>query len=364
MGIIIGGKEVTNEGRALVVAEAGINHDSKFEQACELIESAAEAKADIVKFQLFTAKYMYPKSAGIFKTANGNEVDIYKLIEDVELPEAWIPKLMEKCKKYNLGFLCTTCDEHSTDILNNYNVDAFKIASSEITHLPLLEYTSKLNKTIILSEGAATLKDVAEAIETIQNSGNNNLVLMHCTAEYPAKLEECNLSLIETYKRIFPNIIIGFSDHTLPISTAPVQAIKWGAKVIEKHITINKALPGADHCYALEPEELKQLVRDIRYAEKHINDIQIDNTIAGKSYKYVTDGEQFENKFVHRGIFAIKRMAKGEIITKDNIAVLRPGNAQNGIEPKYYQVLIDNSVRVNKNIEDGQAITWADVLNI
>ena len=329
-----------------------------------MIDVAADAGADIVKFQLFTARKMYPKSAGNFTTANGEVTDIYKLIEDVELPEEWIPQLIKKCNERGIGFLCTTCDEKSTDILNKYNVDSFKIASSEITHLPLLDYTAKKEKTMIISEGASTLKEVAEAIEVIYKTGNKDLVLMHCTAEYPAELSDCNVNVIETYKRIFPGLIIGLSDHTMPISEAPIQAVKKGAKVIEKHITLDKKLPGADHCYALEPKELKKLVYDIRQAEKKIDSIEENTIIAGKCYKEVEKGEEVENKFIHRGIFAIENIRKGEIVTTDNIAVLRPGNNPNGLEPKLYNILINNRVRVNKGICSGDPIRWQDVLNM
>lgn len=360
----IGGKIVSNNGPVLIIAEAGINHDGKLSQAFDLIDMAADAGADVVKFQLFTARKMYPRSAGVFKTAKGEDVDIYKLIEDVELPESWIPELIKKCNERGVGFLCTTCDEESTDILSKYDVDAYKIASSEITHLPLLQYTAQMNKTMIVSEGASTLKEVAEAVETIQSTGNNQIVLMHCTAEYPATLADCNVSLIETYKRLFPNIIIGFSDHTMPVSDAPVQAVRYGAKVIEKHITLDKNLPGADHCYALEPHELKQLVLDIRNAEKNISLIEECPLIAGKNYKIVEEGELYENKFIHRGIFAIENIKKGEFFTKDNIAVLRPGNSENGLSPKLYNVLLENMVRANRDIADSTPIKWKDILNV
>lgn len=363
MQLTIGGRTVSNNSPVLIIAEAGINHDGKLSQAYELIDMAADAGADVVKFQLFTARKMYPKNAGSFTTAIGEDVDIYRLIEDVELPEEWIPKLMERCAEKNIGFLCTTCDEASTDILDKYNVDSYKIASSEITHIPLLKYTAKKQKTMIISEGASTLKEVAEAVETIENVGNEKIVLMHCTCEYPAELKDCNVNVIETYRRIFPDIIIGFSDHTMPVSNAPIQAVKKGAKVIEKHITLNKSLPGADHSYALEPEELQQLVKDIRDAEKNLGAIQEDLVIEGKCYKEVEQGELYENKFIHRGIFAIDAIRKGEVLTEKNIAVLRPGNSENGLSPKLYNVLLENRVRANRDIAESTPIKWKDILN-
>ena len=172
--LIIGGKKVSNTSPALIIAEAGINHDGKLKQAFQLIDVAAEAGADVVKFQLFTADHMYPKTAGIYRTANGTTTDIYDLIKNAELQREWIPKLIKRCHDLNIGFLCTTCDELSTKILDDAGVDAFKIASGEITHLPLFKYTALKNKPVIFSEGASTLCEIAEAIETLETYGNGH----------------------------------------------------------------------------------------------------------------------------------------------------------------------------------------------
>lgn len=356
MSITIGGRVVGNDTKTLIIAEAGINHDGKLEQAYQLIDMAADAGADVVKFQLFTAAHMYPKTAGLYKTANGNHTDIYDLIKNTEIPEEWISKLINRCSERNIGFLCTTCDEKSTDILDSCGIDAFKIASGEITHIPLLKYTAKKNKTVVFSEGAAKLYEIAEAIEVLKKYGNHQIALLHCTAEYPARLEDCNIGIITTYKRVFPDIIIGFSDHTEEPSAAPIQAIKAGAKIIEKHITLDKSLPGADHCFALEPWELKKMVEEIRYAEKYIDKIVEDKKIIGRTDKALLEGEEGLRKFIHRGIFASKDIKCGEKLTSENLAVLRPGNSENGIAPKYYDLLIENNVKINKNLEVGNPI--------
>lgn len=364
MRVTISGRNVSNDNKVLVIAEAGINHDGKLEQAFKLIDMAADAGADIVKFQLFTAEHMYPMNAGKIRTSNGKDTDIYPLIKDMELPENWIRLLIQKCNDRGVGFLCTTCDEVSTDILSKYSVDSFKIASSEITYIPLLRHVAMTGKTIILSEGAANMAEICEAIDTIKEVGNNRIVLMHCTAEYPAKLSDCNTNIIETYRRIFPDLIIGFSDHTIEPSLAPQQAILKGAKIIEKHITINRNLPGADHSFSLEYSDLKQLVHDVRYAEQHPDKIAYDAIIGGRTNKVVLDEEKHLRSFVHRGIFAFRDIKAGDRLNADNIVVLRPGNCENGIEPKFYNMLIDNKVRVNKDIESNQPIKWEDVLNI
>ena len=362
--LIIGGKKVSNATPVLIIAEAGINHDGKLEQAYELINVAAEAGADVVKFQLFTAAHMYPKTAGLYKTANGNQTEIYDLIESVELSEEWIPKLMDKCDECGVGFLCTTCDEDSTDILDRYGVDAFKIASGEITHLPLLKHTAKKGKTVIFSEGASKLYEIAEAIEVLERYGNGQIALLHCTAEYPANLKDCNIGVIRTYKRNFPEFIIGFSDHTEEPSLAPIQAIKAGAKIIEKHITLDKTLPGADHCFALEPNELRKMVKDIRYAEQNIMDIVENEEIFGRTDKVLLKGEEGLREYIHRGVFASRNIKAGELLSQDNASVLRPGNMGKGIAPKHYELLIEKHAKLNKDIEAYQPIRWEDVLFI
>ena len=364
MSIIIGGRAVGNDTKALIIAEAGINHDGKLEQAYQLIDMAANAGADIVKFQLFTAAHMYPLNAGKLRTANGKDTEIYPLIRNMEVPEWWIPNLINKCKERKIGFLCTTCDEASTDILNKYGVDSFKIASSEITHIPLLKHTANTGKTVVFSEGAAKLAEVCEAIDEIKATGNNRIALMHCTAEYPAKLSDCNTNIIETYRRMFPDVVIGFSDHTSEPSAAPIQAILKGARIIEKHITVSRKLPGADHSFALEYTQLRQLVQDIRFAEEHLQQIDYDAVIGGRTEKIVLDDEKKLRAFVHRGIFANIDIKEGELLTKNNMVVLRPGNCENGIPPKFFDMLIEKGVRVNKHIASNCPIKWDDVLNL
>lgn len=362
--MIIGEKEVSNDSKVLIIAEAGINHDGKLAQAYQLIDMAADAGADVVKFQLFTAAHMYPVQAGKIRTADGNDTEIYSLIKDMEVPEEWIPKLMKKCEEREVGFLCTTCDEASTDVLVKYGVDAFKIASSEITYMSLLQYTAKTGKAVLFSDGASNMAEVCAAVDAIKETGNNKIALMHCTAEYPAKLSDCNTNVIETYRRMFPDLIIGFSDHTSEPSLAPVQAVIKGAKIVEKHITLDRTLPGADHSFALEYEHLKQLVDDVRLAEQHPELVKYDPIIGGRTDKVVLEDEMHLRSFVHRGIFALRDIAEGDLLTADNMVVLRPGNCENGIAPGFYELLINKQARANKAISSNNPIRWDDVLNL
>lgn len=362
--LIIGGKRVSNETPALIVAEAGINHDGILERAYDLIDMAADAGADVVKFQLFTAKRMYSTKAGLRKLANGEIKKIYDVIKDTEVPDWWIPLLIRKCEERKIGFLCTTCDETSTELLIKNNIDAFKLASSELSDYPLLKYTAKKGKTMILSEGAATLAEIDRAISEIKSVGNNHIALLHCTKEYPGKLEDSNTNLIETYKRLYPDIVVGFSDHTMEPSIAPIQALKKGAKIIEKHITLDRNLPGADHCFALEYDHLKTLINDIRQAERDLDSIIEDSIISGNANKVILEGEKISRAFTHRAVFAIKPIKKGDVLTKDNLDVLRSGNCQAEIDAEFIELLVGKKVKANRNIDEGDPIMWEDVLSI
>lgn len=365
--IRIGGKLVGKNEPVLIIAEAGINHDGKYEQALKLIDIASECGADIVKFQLFKANKMYTKVAGKYTTAAGKKETIVDLLEKVELPYEWIPNLMEYCEKKKIGFLCTVCDEESGDILDSFDVDSFKMASYAITHIPLLKHISKKDKPVVFSSAGADITEVNEAIKTIKSTGNDKIVLMHCIAKYPAPLNTCNMNVLDTFKYAFPEVIIGYSDHTEDPVKAPVAAVMKGAKIIEKHFTIDKKLPGPDHCFAVDPQGLKEMVNAIRETEKRLinnENISIDDVILGTSEKKVLEIEANLRRFAYRCMFATKNINKGETINLSNSAILRPGESERGIEPSFYELIIDNNVKANKSIKEGQPIRWKDILNI
>lgn len=363
--LTIGGKVVSEKSPVLIIAEAGINHDGNYEQALQLIDVAVEAGADVVKFQLFKAKKMYTEKAGDYTTASGDVKPINDILTTSELPEEWLPKLMKYCQQRNIGFLCTVCDEEGGDVLNDAGVDSFKLASYGITHIPLLQHVARYNKPIIFSSAGSYLSDVDVALRKIRETGNNKIALMHCVAKYPTPLEECNLNIIKTFSMAFPNVVIGYSDHSEDPVDAPVTAVILGAKVIEKHFTIDKSLPGADHSFALNPEQLKEMCSAIRNVEnlsdtekeEHINQMTL-----GTSEKTVTGLEQDLRKYAFRCLFATKDIYTGEQITTENCAVLRPGNADRGIEPIFYDMLINNGVRAVKSVSKGDSIKWENIL--
>lgn len=361
--ITIGKTRVGGDNPVFIIAEIGINFDGKFNQALALIDSAVDAGCNAVKFQLFTAERMYTKKAGTYKTASGKRKDIIQIVKEGELPTSWIPKLKRYANSRGVEFFSTVCDEVGADILAKYNADAYKFASYEITHLPLFSHVAKKQKPIIFSSGGATLKEVAEAIETIKKEGNKNILLNHCIGQYPAPLENLNLNVIKTFQLAFPDVVIGYSDHSSDPVMGPRTAVALGAKAIEKHITLDRNLPGPDHSFAVNPKELARMVRAIREAEKKIKTskkIPIDQKLLGTSERKTYEGEAYVRSFAYRSLFTKKPIKKGEKFTKKNIAVLRPGKNKQGIEPAYFPILLGK--RAAHAIPAYAAITWNHIL--
>jgi len=362
----IGKTKVGGNNPCFIVAEIGINFNGKYENALRLIDSAAEAGCGAVKFQLFFAEYMYPPTAGDDASGGERKKNIYKIIKDAELPEEWISKLKSYANKKGLEFFCTVCEEEGADILKKNKISAFKIASYEITHIPLLRYVARFQKPIIFSCGAAEIKEITEALKVFKEEKNDKIALLHCIAEYGAPVSSLNLSVINTLKTVFPNIVIGYSDHSRDPVLAPSAAVALGAKIIEKHITLDKNMPGPDHFFALEPSELALMVKTIRQTEKEIKNgkkIKIPNELFGTSERKAYKNEIIPRSFAQRCVFAIKNIKKGEKFSKENIAVLRPGNQKRGLDPKYYELLV-KGYRATRYIKKHKSINWKNVLTV
>ncbi len=360
---IIGKTKVGGSNPCFIVAEIGINFDSEYGNALKLIDVAAAAGCSAVKFQLFKAETMYTPKAGKYTTASGKKKDIVEIVKEGELPSLWIPRLRDFAKAKGLEFFVTTCDEKSTDILEKYGASAYKIASYEITHLPLLTYTAKNQKPMIFSSGGSNLSEIIEAMDAITKTGNHQIALMHCIGQYPAPLESLNLSVISLFRLAFPDVVIGYSDHSQDPVVAPRAVVALGAKIIEKHITLDKNLPGPDHMFALNPGELKLMVQAIRQAEKELQEgkkITIDPKLLGNSERKTLKGEESVRSFAYRCLFAKELIKKGERFSKKNVIVLRPGKTKRGLEPKYYQLLQGH--KATKKIAQFSPIQWDDVL--
>ena len=322
-----------------MIAEAGSNHNGRLEQAKKLIDVAVAAKADAVKFQIYKAESLYSKRTPEFSYLKGQNV--YELIKSIETPREWLKELAGYCEARNITFLATPFDFEAIDLLAKY-VPAFKIASFEIVDLELLQYAARKGKPMIISTGMANLCEIEEAISSIKSVGNNDIILLHCNSLYPTSVEAVNLKAMETMRTAF-KVPIGFSDHTLGIHI-PVAAVAMGACVIEKHFTLDRTLPGPDHSFALEPDELKEMVRGIREVEKAKG--------SGIKEKSALESDEMYVK-ARRSIHAKVNIPKETKITEDMLIVKRPGY---GIKPKFIDMVMGRVAK--KDIKEDEWITW------
>jgi N-acetylneuraminate synthase len=309
------------------------------------------AKADAVKFQLYTAKKLYAKKAGAADYI-GKKKSIYDIIKEMELPVNWLRDLKKYCEKKNIMFLCTPFDEASVDALERVGMPAYKIASYSLTHTPLLTYIARLKKPIIMSTGASDFSDVRTAIEVIRATGNDQIALMQCTAKYPAPLSALHLRVIPMLIQEF-KVPVGLSDHSREPYIGPVGAVALGAKVIEKHYTTDNALPGPDHGFAILDNELVELVKQIRMMEESL----------GTDKKTVHAAEKELHAFTRPGIFATKKIRKGEKLSAKNTAVLREGKMYNPniLLAEHLEGII--GVKASRNIKPDEGVTRTHLFN-
>jgi len=327
--IKLGDRWVGEGEPTFIIAEVGTNHNRKLDQARGLIDAASKSGADAVKFQLYKAENLYSRKDPRFAMVKTNE-----------LPQEWVGELAEYAKKINITFLATPFDKEAIDRLYEIGVPAYKWASPEIANLPLLRYAAVKKKPLLISTGMCDLVDIQEAIDTVYSTGNKDIILLHCTSLYPAKPEQVNLRMMDTMRDAF-HLPVGLSDHTL--STAiPAAAVARGACVIEKHFTLSRKLDGPDHSFALEPEELEQMVRAIREVEQSL----------GSPIKKFLSGA--ENPVLNASSIITKSdIPKGTKITEDMITIKR---SKYGIKPRFIDAVIGRETR--RDIEKDEAITW------
>ena len=337
----IGDKKIGGNNPTYIIAEIGSNHNKDKKIAKKMIDKAADAGVDAVKFQTFQADKLYSKKTPKFSK---DKMKPYDLIKSIELPREWQKELYQYAVKKKLHFLSSPFDFEAVDELNKIGVPAFKVASFEITDLELLKYIAKKKKPVILSTGMASIEEIEEAIDAIRSQGNDNIVLLHCNSMYPSPVDIVNLNAIKTMQSAF-QIPVGFSDHTLGIHI-PVSAVVTGAKVIEKHITLDREMKGPDHNFAIEPDELKQMVQNIRDVEKAL----------GTGVKEVSKKEKEMYEKGRRSIIAAQDISKNTKITRNMLIVKRPGY---GIKPKFIDVVVGKTAR--KDISEDQWITWEDI---
>jgi N-acetylneuraminate synthase len=331
---------------AFIIAEAGSNHNGDLDTAKELIDVAADAGADAVKFQTFRAEDLYVEESGEVEYLDDDR-SIYDIIESMEMPYEWIPKLHDYCLDREVQFMSTPFDERSAEELAEY-VPAWKVASYTSSHIPFLRSLADTDKPIIMSTGAHEIDEVSESVSTLREAGVEDLALLQCVAAYPTPLSKINVRVVETLQEEF-GAISGLSDHTLDPVTAPSAAVALGASVVEKHFTLDKSMEGPDHEFALEPDELDTMVSAIRDTEAAL----------GTDEKRISEAEQELHDKARRAIHAVEDIAAGEELTEGNLRVLRPGEKQSGRHPKYYDELV--GATATRDIESGEGLTWGDI---
>ena len=338
------GKYRIGEGHPVfIIAEVGSNHDRNLNQAKKLVEIAAEAEADSVKFQTYSAETLYSK-----KTPNPDYLEgkmdqnsVWQLIKDIELPREWQGELADYTRSHDMVFMSTPFDYKAIKELEELNILVYKIASFEIVDLEFLKEIAKTNKPIILSTGMASLGDIEDALKAINNAGGSKIALLHCNINYPPPIEDLNLLAIQTLKQAF-QIPVGYSDHTMS-TIIPALSVALGACIIEKHFTLDRSLKGPDHKFALEPKELKDMIKNIRDTEFAL----------GSPQKVMTQSEANLFKLARRSIIAKRDIPKGKIIEYEDLIIKRPGY---GISPKYIDIVIGRKSR--QYIEEDDIITW------
>lgn len=306
-----------------IIAEAGVNHNGSLNTALQLVDAAAEAGADFVKFQTFKAENLVTREASKAeyqkKNTDGGDDSQLFMLKKLELSEDDHNAIIERCKERNIKFLSTAFDLESIDFLHSLGLDIWKIPSGEITNYPFLRKIAGFNEEVIMSTGMCDADDVRAALNALAEHGQdlNKVTLLHCTTQYPTPMEDVNLRAMITLRKFAEHV--GYSDHT-PGIEIPVAAVALGASVIEKHFTLSREMAGPDHKASLEPSELKDMVRAIRNVEKALGD----------GVKQVAESEKANRSVARKSIVASRKIRKGETFNEDNIAAKRPGN---GISP-------------------------------
>ncbi|MCY7906053.1 pseudaminic acid synthase [Bacillus inaquosorum] len=347
--------EINIEGRKIgphhppfIIAEMSGNHNQSLERAFNIIEEAAKAGAHALKIQTYTADTMtLNMNTKDFKIEDENSLwsgrTLYTLYQQAYTPWEWHKPIFDKCRELGMIPLSTPFDESSVDFLEDLGVPIYKIASFENTDIPLIKKVAATGKPIIISTGMATVAEIDESIRAAKEAGCKEFILLKCTSTYPASPENTNISTIPHMKELF-NCQVGLSDHTMGTGVA-VASVALGATVIEKHFTLSRADGGVDSAFSLEPSELKELVVETGRAWQALGQITYGPT----------DEEKASLKF-RRSIYVKKDIKAGEIFTKDNIKVVRPGY---GLEPKFYDVIIGRTAK--KHIAAGTPLRWDSI---
>lgn len=343
----IGDRTIGDGAPCFVVAEAGVNHNGDTALAHRLVDVAAEAGADAVKFQTFNAERLVAATADkatYQKEATGGGNNQLDMLRGLELRADDFPALKRHAERRSITFLATPFEEGSADLLDGLDVAAFKLPSGELTNLPFLRHVATKGRPVILSTGMASLEEVETAVRALREAGAPPLALLHCTSAYPADPAQTNLRAMSTMSKTF-GVPVGFSDHTPGIAVA-IAAAALGAVIIEKHFTIDRTLPGPDHRASLEPGELTALVAGIRAAE----------AARGDGIKRAQPGETETARVARKSVVALRDLEAGTVIDANMIGILRPGT---GIPPAFLDAV--RGRRLARLVAAGTPLTWDDL---
>lgn len=340
----IGNFRIGKDSPVFIIAELSANHNGSLDNALETIKAAKRVGADAIKLQTYTADTItIDAKTDDFRLKQGTIWDgkyLYDLYKEAYTPWEWHDKLFKAAADEGLICFSSPFDKTAVDLLESLNAPAYKIASFEITDIPLIEYTASKGKPVIISTGIAEIEDIQLAVDACRNQGNNNIALLKCTSSYPAPIEEANMLMVKDLSERF-NVISGLSDHTMGIS-APIVATSLGAKIIEKHFILDRAIGGPDASFSLNEEEFSALVKSVREAEKAIGEINYNLTDKQKK------GREFS-----RSLYIVNDVKAGDVLAEENVKSIRPGY---GMHPKHYKEVIGK--KFTQDFPKGTALKW------
>lgn len=343
--ITIGSRQIGKGRPPFIIAEMSGNHNHSLQKALEIVEAAANAGVDAIKLQTYTAdtltinlaerEFFIDNPASLWHGKS-----LYELYQKAHTPWDWHKPIFDRCRELGLICFSTPFDETAVDFLESLDVPAYKVASFENTHLPLIKKIAETGKPLLVSTGMASLDELYEAVKTVHDADCKDLILLKCTSSYPASPENSNLITIPHMKELF-NCQVGLSDHTLGVG-ASIAAVVLGATVIEKHFTLSRSEGGVDAAFSMEPGEMKSLVVETERARLAL----------GRVF-YGATGSEKDSRIFRRSLYIVKSMTAGEVLTPENLRIIRPGF---GLAPKYYSLLLGRKIK--RNLQRGTPVSW------
>lgn len=340
-------QKINPQNGVFIIGEISANHGHDIQIAKDTIKAIKKAGADAVKIQTYTAETMTLDCDNEYFQVNQGTIwdgtTLYKLYQQAYTPWEWHEELFEYAKEVGITIFSSPFDKTAVDLLEELNTPIYKIASFEITDIPLIKYIASKGKPIIISTGIATIGEIKEAIDTCKKEGNNDITILKCTSSYPAPYEEMNLLTIPNIRDTF-GVNVGLSDHSMG-STVALGAVALGAKVIEKHVILDRSIGGPDASFSMEIDEFKEMVDQIRILEKALGVVSYDLT-----------EKTINNRVFSRSLFFTKDIKKGDMVTENNMRSIRPGY---GMHPRYYEEILGK--KATKDIKRGTPVDWSHI---